>query len=139
MSNPDVAFTTSSFAHKVPNLPLGTILLDSPQFLSMLTSNFPRANNYNSRTVSQSDTAAILYSSGTTGRVKGVELTCRNVIAIIGDGHHSRYLKLQEEGEEATSGTQVVPLFMLPLFHVFGFFMLIRAAALGDTRFDGEV
>lgn len=72
LCKPVIAFTTSSVAKHLPALPLGTILIDSPEFLSMINSSktykIPKQVH-----VSQSNTAAILYSSGTTGRVKGVE------------------------------------------------------------------
>lgn len=88
--------------------------------------------------VSQSDPAAILFSSGTTGRVKGVLLTHRNLIALIA-GFNA--LKRQSDLDEPEP--HPVSLLPLPLFHVFGFFMLVRAVSMGDTlvlmeRFDFE-
>ena len=41
--------------------------------------------------VSQADLAAILYSSGTTGRVKGVMLTHRNLMATVSGRDGPRY------------------------------------------------
>ncbi|XP_059641579.1 4-coumarate--CoA ligase-like 9 [Cornus florida] len=134
LSKSTIAFATSSAAHKLPSLPLGTVLVDSAEFHSMMT--IPTKDRYNQDRVkvNQSDSAAILYSSGTTGRVKGVELTHRNLIALIAGFYHNR-----------TDRDDSVPvsLFTLPLFHVFGFFMMIRATALGETlvlmeRFDFE-
>lgn len=86
--------------------------------------------------VSQSDPAAILYSSGTTGRVKGVLLTHRNLIALLAGFYNLRRVPDTTEPEP-----HPVSLFTLPLFHVFGFFMLVRAISLGETlvlmeRFD---
>ncbi|KAF4395071.1 hypothetical protein G4B88_017941 [Cannabis sativa] len=131
---PAIAFATSSTARKLPpSLP--TILLDSPEFLSMLD----RVDSGDSfEPVPQTDTAAILYSSGTTGRVKGVALTHRNLIAIIAGYHELKYEPSEPEPEP-----HPVSLFTLPLFHVFGFFMLARAVTLGETlvlmeRFDFE-
>ena len=85
--------------------------------------------------VSQSDSAAILYSSGTTGRVKGVVLTHRNLITLIAALFHN-----WTAGEEAP---RPVSLFTLPLFHVFGFYMLVSAVSMAETlvlmeRFDFE-
>lgn len=105
--------------------------MDSPEFISMLslrsTEISPGVGNPNR--VKQSDAAAILYSSGTTGRVKGVLLTHRNFIALLAGLYHLR--------NHAESSHQPEPhpvsLFTLPLFHVFGFFMLIRAFAFGET------
>ncbi|XP_058228314.1 4-coumarate--CoA ligase-like 9 [Rhododendron vialii] len=138
LTKPVLAFTTSSLAPKLPaSLPLGTVLVDSPEFRTMMTTN-ENTRDYGKTEVDQSDTAAILYSSGTTGRVKGVELTHRNFISLIAGFY---YLRRGEEEEE--DAPHPVALNPLPLFHVFGFFMLIRAAALGETivlmeRFDFE-
>ncbi|KAK3439790.1 hypothetical protein EUGRSUZ_B00139 [Eucalyptus grandis] len=86
--------------------------------------------------VEQSDPAAILFSSGTTGKVKGVLLSHRNLIALLAGLYH-----LREEQDESEQQPHPVSLFTLPLFHVFGFFMLVRAFAFGETavlmeRFD---
>ena len=87
--------------------------------------------------VTQSESAAILFSSGTTGRVKGVLLTHGNLIALIGGFCHLKHVT--EEPEQENS----VALLTVPLFHVFGFFMLLRGIAMGETmvlmeRFDFE-
>ncbi|XP_024969280.1 4-coumarate--CoA ligase-like 9 [Cynara cardunculus var. scolymus] len=132
LSNPVIAFAISSVASKLPSsFPLGTIIIDSPQFLSMLQN--PRSS-FGFPQVKQSDTAGILYSSGTTGKIKGVELSHRNFIAITSASHQDKFAKDE-------NAPHPVSLFPLPLFHVFGFFMLIRAASLGETlvfmeRFD---
>ncbi|XP_076896233.1 4-coumarate--CoA ligase-like 9 [Bidens hawaiensis] len=132
LCNPVIAFATSSVADKLPSSPpLTTIIIDSPEFHSMLQNSNPNFTHVN---VNQSSTAGILYSSGTTGRIKGVELTHRNFIAMTAISQHTRFVN-----DETTP--HPVALFPLPLFHVFGFFMLIRAASLGDTlvlmeRFD---
>ncbi|EEF51823.1 4-coumarate--CoA ligase-like 9 [Ricinus communis] len=134
LSQPKIAFATSQTAHKIPSPPSGTILIDSPEFLSFL-------HNSNTATyvsVNQSDPAAILYSSGTTGKVKGVSLTHRNIIALISGFYHNKGQTDPNEPEP-----EPVSLFTLPLFHVFGFFMLVRAFAMGETvvlmeRFDFE-
>ncbi|CAH1423213.1 unnamed protein product [Lactuca virosa] len=136
LSKPVIAFATSSVASKLPSsFPLGTIIIDSPQFVSMIQNPH---SNFSSQLVKQSDTAGILYSSGTTGRIKGVELTHRNFIAITSAAHNNRFMKDGNAPHE-----HPVSLFPLPLFHVFGFFMLIRAASFGETlvlmeRFDFE-
>ncbi|KAH7528263.1 hypothetical protein FEM48_Zijuj05G0053900 [Ziziphus jujuba var. spinosa] len=137
LSQPVIAFASTSTAKKLPgNLP--TIIVDSPEFLSMLDRN-DRDDNVVSRVeeVSQSDPAAILYSSGTTGRVKGVLLTHRNLIALLAGFYALRLEEKKNEEEDI----QPVSLFSLPLFHVFGFFMLLRAISMGETlvlmeRFD---
>ncbi|XVE54515.1 hypothetical protein DITRI_Ditri03aG0088200 [Diplodiscus trichospermus] len=137
LTKPAIAFATSKTCSKLPSLKLGTVILDSPEFLAFLSE--PNVDNdvINRVQVSQQDTAAILYSSGTTGRVKGVVLSHLNLIALIAGYYH---LRLHQEEE----GPHPVSFFTVPLFHVFGFFMLARAFARGETsviterfEFDG--
>ncbi|KAM5571723.1 4-coumarate--CoA ligase-like 9 [Rosa sericea] len=136
LTNPALAFATSATAHKLPN-GLKTILLDSPEFFSMIEPG-SRPGPTKPVEVHQTDTAAILFSSGTTGRVKGVVLSHRNFIALIAGMH-----ALRMEPDPAEPVVHPVSMFTLPLFHVFGFFMLIRAVSGGETlvlteRFDFE-
>ncbi|KAL6494374.1 hypothetical protein OROGR_031174 [Orobanche gracilis] len=131
LCKPAVAFATSETSKKLPkSIPI--ILVDSPRFISMLELEPPSYEN--DVIVKQSDAAAVLYSSGTTGKVKGVVLTHRNLIASIAGLYYNKLSeeeKLKEENDAIPN--QPVSLFTLPLFHVFGFFMLLRAAALGET------
>ncbi|KAI9124495.1 hypothetical protein K1719_004417 [Acacia pycnantha] len=60
---------------------------------------------------SQSDTAAILYSSGTTGISKGVVLTHANIISVI---------SLFTWSVDATSSQNDVFLGFIPIFHIYG-------------------
>lgn len=145
LCKPAIAFTTSSLADKFPSGAFPLVLTDSPQFLSMLsvstgTGSFLTQNFSFNRVINQSDSAAILYSSGTTGRVKGVELTHRNLIAVISSFYHNKYI---HSAESTVEEPHPVSLFTLPLFHVFGFLMFIRAASIGESlvlmgRFDFE-
>ena len=134
LCKPKIAFATSQTAHKLPSLPLGTILIDSPEFTS-LTHPKPQTTHPQVE-VSQSDVAAILYSSGTTGRVKGVALTHRNLITLISGFRHNKAVP-----DPNQPGPPPVSLLILPLFHVFGFFKSINAFSIGETlilmeRFD---
>ncbi|XP_076901956.1 4-coumarate--CoA ligase-like 9 [Bidens hawaiensis] len=139
LSNPVIAFATSSVADKLPSsLPLTTIIMDSPEFHSMLRNSKP---NFSHVKVDQSNTAAILYSSGTTGRIKGVELTHRNFIALTSATYHNKFMKDKSNAISQPDQVHDVSLFPLPLFHAFGFSLLIRVASLGNTvvlmeRFD---
>ncbi|KAF8089522.1 hypothetical protein N665_0503s0021 [Sinapis alba] len=125
VSKPVMAFATSQTVKKLrsSSFPLGIVLMDSPEFLSWLTKpdSSPIPNPVR---VNQTDPAAILFSSGTTGRVKGVLLTHRNIIASTAVSHQ-RSLNDPVDYDR-------VGLFSLPLFHVFGFAMMIRAISLGD-------
>lgn len=61
--------------------------------------------------VAQSDTAAILYSSGTTGVSKGVVLTHANLIAIV---------KLLFWSADVSASQDDVFLAFIPMFHIYG-------------------
>ncbi len=75
------------------------------------------------------DLAAILYTSGTTGRSKGAMLSHRNLV--------SNALALDEFWgfrAEREAGRQDVLLHALPLFHVHGLFVASHAALLGGAQ-----
>ncbi|OMO71754.1 AMP-dependent synthetase/ligase [Corchorus olitorius] len=139
LAKPVISFATSQTSHKIPPLKHGTILLDSPEFLSFLTQTNVDNGFITRVKVKQSDTAAILYSSGTTGPVKGVMLTHRNLIALMAEIHCHNLADAKEKGEPQRSVTFIT----VPLFHVFGFFMLLGAVLGADTvvfleRFEFE-
>ena len=70
-----------------------------------------------------SDTAVILYTSGTTGRAKGAELTHANLLANAKVPHQLVAL-----------GAETVALVALPLFHAFGMTVMHNAVlAVGGT------
>lgn len=73
--------------------------------------------------VTQSDVAAILYSSGTTGTIKGVMLTHRNLTAIA-----AGYDTVREKRKEPA-----VVLYTVPFFHVYGFTFSLGAMVLSET------
>ncbi|KAM3761232.1 hypothetical protein ACB098_01G252500 [Castanea mollissima] len=131
LCNPVIAFATSSSAHKLSNISLRfkTIVLDSPEFDSMMTTS--PVQMIEPVEVRQSDLAAILYSSGTTGRVKGVMLTHRNLIVSVAGPYSYR-----TERE-----SPAVFLYTMPYFHVFGFFYSLKSVAMSEVvvlmeRFD---
>ncbi|KAL7115854.1 hypothetical protein ACP275_04G206900 [Erythranthe tilingii] len=86
--------------------------------------------------VKQDDTAALLYSSGTTGTSKGVILTHRNFIA------SSLMITTDQESVSETNG---VFLCVLPMFHVFGLAVIMYAqlqrgnAIVSMSKFDLEM
>ncbi|XP_058102233.1 4-coumarate--CoA ligase-like 9 [Magnolia sinica] len=124
LSRPVIAFATSSTASKLPSsFPHPIIHLDSPQFHSLMTTTRVASSAVRS-VVNQSDPAAILYSSGTTGKFKGVVTTHRNFIAMI--------TSIARRDTESEVGPSVV-LLTLPLFHVYGLFMCLGMVATGQT------
>ncbi|OVA07333.1 AMP-dependent synthetase/ligase [Macleaya cordata] len=129
LCKPTIAFATSDTAHKLPSLLRHpTILLDSPDFQSMIkkTISSGKRKLIDSVEVSQSDTAAILYSSGTTGRVKGVMYTHRNLISAIAD-----IFKPPTKTQKASS--REVWFSAVPFFHVYGFAGCLKSVAMGET------
>ncbi|KAG8089699.1 hypothetical protein GUJ93_ZPchr0011g28940 [Zizania palustris] len=129
LSNPALAFAVSSTAAKLP-LGLCTVLLDSPTFLSYLQ-ELGDVSATETVVICQSDPAAILYSSGTTGRAKAVLLTHRNIMA--------------STTMAAAAKMAAVVLLTVPMFHVYGFVFSLRAALAAQTlvlhtarRFDAR-
>lgn len=69
--------------------------------------------------VDHNDLAVLLYSSGTTGLPKGVELTHRNFITILSQYQHPDF----QCAISATDSHQDISVGIIPMFHVFGFTM----------------
>ncbi|KAJ8773658.1 hypothetical protein K2173_005904 [Erythroxylum novogranatense] len=122
VSKPVIAFVTSDNAHKITSLK--TIIIDSMEFESLMTTqrSHPRIDEREVK-VYPSDPAAILYSSGTTGMVKGVLLTHQNFISSIVSAHAPMVAR----------NTPVVSLCTVPYFHVYGFLYLVRSVSIGVT------
>uniref|UniRef100_A0A0A9BAY2 4-coumarate--CoA ligase n=1 Tax=Arundo donax TaxID=35708 RepID=A0A0A9BAY2_ARUDO len=121
LSNPSVAFAVQATAAKLPP-GLDTVLLDSPRFLSFWQGAVPYDDDgavpWTDVVIHQSDPAAILYSSGTTGRAKAVVLTHRNLIA--------------SAAAPGVAAAEVV-LLAVPIFHVYGFVFCLRAVLAAQT------
>uniref|UniRef100_A0A0A9Y1R7 Luciferin 4-monooxygenase n=2 Tax=Lygus hesperus TaxID=30085 RepID=A0A0A9Y1R7_LYGHE len=79
----------------------------------LLAAGDPSAVNDVKRT--PDDIAMLPYSSGTTGRAKGVMLTNRNITANL-----QALDKKKDHIERTENWTEVIPL-ILPLFHIYGF------------------
>ncbi|CAO2196560.1 unnamed protein product [Urochloa humidicola] len=139
LARPVVAFAVPEVAAKLPRS-LRCVVIGSDEYKGL--SSAGGATPPPPVAVKQSDTAAVLYSSGTTGRVKAVAITHRNLIALICT-HKANREKVEKEAAEAGEEPPppTVALLPLPLFHVFGFMMLLRSVAMGETavlmeRFD---
>ncbi|EPS66338.1 acyl:coa ligase, partial [Genlisea aurea] len=128
LCHPAVIFTTAEISTKIPSR-LPKILVDSSEFLSRLDSDADFLTAGEITDVDPSDAAAIFYSSGTTGKVKGVVLSHRNLIAYVASELEFRSCIDRERGSANSHG---VTLFTLPTFHAFGFLFLCTAAAGGD-------
>ncbi|KAJ9554503.1 hypothetical protein OSB04_018548 [Centaurea solstitialis] len=105
-----------------------------PDFESMMRFESKGAGSGPEVEVWQSDTAAILYSSGTTGKVKGVKLTHRNLISSVAGAF---------SGRRSTSSSSLAAVYLctVPYFHIYGFTLCLRAVAFGESivsmsRFD---
>lgn len=78
--------------------------------------------------VKQDDTAAIMYSSGTTGVSKGVILTHRNLISMI-----EHFVRFEASQYEYPSSKNVY-LAALPMFHIYGLSLFATGLlSLGST------
>ncbi|RCV28608.1 hypothetical protein SETIT_5G416900v2 [Setaria italica] len=139
LARPVVAFAAPEVAAKLPR-GLRCVVIGSDEYKRL--SSAGGASPPPPVAVKQSDTAAVLYSSGTTGRVKAVAVSHRNLIALICT-HRANREKVEKEAAEAGEEPPppTVTLLPLPLFHVFGFMMLLRSVAMGETailmeRFD---
>ncbi|EEE55830.1 hypothetical protein OsJ_04437 [Oryza sativa Japonica Group] len=140
-SRPVVAFAAPEVAAKLPEH-VRCVVIGSDEYGRLAASDGRRAAAPAAVAVKQSDTAAVLYSSGTTGRVKAVAITHRNLIALMSlhaDNREKVAREAAEAGEEPPP--PAVTLLPIPLFHVFGFMMVLRSVSMGETsvlmeRFD---
>ncbi|XP_012438315.1 4-coumarate--CoA ligase-like 9 [Gossypium raimondii] len=118
-SKPVIAFASSDSAHKIPLLKHGVVAIDSVEFESLMESPSEKTENRGIK-VNQSDVATILYSSGTTGGIKGVALTHRNLTATIAGGMRP------------VRSSPTVVLCTVPFFHVYGLVFSLRSMVSGD-------
>ncbi|CAN4128071.1 unnamed protein product [Withania somnifera] len=107
----------------------------SPDFYEMISCD---PNKVSRPKISQQDTAAILYSSGTTGASKGVILTHGNFIAMM-----ELFVRFEASQYEYLS-TENVYLAVVPMFHVYGLSLFVMGLlSLGTTvvvmrQFDAD-
>uniref|UniRef100_A0A0D9VPN8 4-coumarate--CoA ligase n=1 Tax=Leersia perrieri TaxID=77586 RepID=A0A0D9VPN8_9ORYZ len=134
--------TVSALVPKIAGLRLPIILLDTADANAKADANVTLygdlvagvdGREYRRPPIKQSDTAALLYSSGTTGESKGVILTHRNFIAAA--------RMVTSDQDERRDGPNVFLCF-LPMFHIFGLSVITFAqlqrgnAIVVMSRFD---
>jgi len=145
-SNPKLIITVAELWNKVDHLNIPAVFLNSsgatPEKLLNVTSfeSFVKlgesATEFPKIDLKQTDTAALLYSSGTTGVSKGVILTHQNFIASAA---------MISMDDELNGEINDVYLVVLPMFHVFGLAVITYAQLQrGNTivslkRFEFEV
>ncbi|KAL6336911.1 hypothetical protein AAG906_036225 [Vitis piasezkii] len=137
-SNPKFVITVHELWDKIKNFDLPSVILSSSASQRLPSSNSrvwhysdliktpeDRDLDFPPPSVVQTDTAALLYSSGTTGTSKGVILTHRNFIAagVMVTADQAYY------GESSN-----LFLCFLPMFHIFGLSVILYAQLLrGNT------
>ncbi|OLT00563.1 AMP-dependent synthetase [Pseudonocardia sp. CNS-004] len=137
-SGAKLVFTVSPFLDRVTaavaevGLPAESIIvLDGAEGYTGLRDLFATTAEPPAQTVTGSDTAVLPYSSGTTGRAKGVILTHRNLVANL--------QQISAMGD-VTSDTKI--LAVLPFFHIYGMTVMMnqglhrRATVVTMPRFD---
>lgn len=130
LCKPAIAFATSQTVNKLieTGFDKHIVSISSNEFKLMMKSRSAIGAEIE---VSQSDTAAIMYSSGTTGNIKGVKLTHRSFISSIAGAI---------AGRQARSSPAVY-FSTVPYFHIYGFILCLRTVAFGESlvsigRFD---
>ncbi|KAG8388615.1 hypothetical protein BUALT_Bualt02G0143900 [Buddleja alternifolia] len=108
-SSPKLIITTLELYDKIKHFNIPCIMLNN-SYLNESSSK-TLFSNFKLPSVAQTDAAAILYSSGTTGTSKGVVLTHGNFIAAA---------MMATSDQEAFGDSKNVFLCFLPMFHVFG-------------------
>ncbi|KAI3962836.1 hypothetical protein MKX01_026010 [Papaver californicum] len=121
-SNPVLVFTTHEFMSKFDGIILKNRVLLVEEFMNNLlvsSSNPPTTKSPGiSTNIKLDDIAALMYSSGTTGKSKAVVCSHRNLISMGGILGHVW-------NTEGGDGSNDVYMCVVPLFHMFGLSMMV--------------
>ncbi|KAF5819819.1 putative AMP-dependent synthetase/ligase, AMP-binding enzyme domain-containing protein [Helianthus annuus] len=123
-SNPKVIVTVQDLYEKVANFGLPVVFLGSGgvkkgcSYVKDLILSSGSVSELPKVEISGDHTAALLYSSGTTGVCKGVVLSHMNFIAVS---------QMLASDQRLMGGKDYVFLCLLPMFHIFGFGGLLYA------------
>ncbi|KAK4846110.1 hypothetical protein QYF36_013190 [Acer negundo] len=98
------------------NLDIDSKKVQFSDFYELISENFDLVTK---PVIRQQDTAAILYSSGTTGASKGAVLTHRNFIAVV-----ELFVRFEASQYEYLSSENVY-LAVLPMFHIYGLSLFV--------------
>ncbi|RAL40361.1 hypothetical protein DM860_006431 [Cuscuta australis] len=121
---------------EIPNLDSSEMSSPACSVFRNLISTYPKTAPV--PRIKQQDTAAVLFSSGTTGGCKGAVLTHANFIATV--ELFVRFEASQYDGDAAEN----VYLDVMPMFHVYGLSLFVLGLfSLGSTvvvmrRYDGD-
>ncbi|XP_057772620.1 probable CoA ligase CCL7 [Salvia miltiorrhiza] len=138
-SNPKLIITTHELHNKIKHVNLPCIILDDINHTNHILHNSNKSSSHSKKSelhlysdlitstttsdwplprVAQTDVAAILYSSGTTGTSKGVVLTHRNFMAAA---------MMTTSDQDSSGEGQNVFLCFTPMFHVMGLAAVVYA------------
>ncbi|KAI3907734.1 hypothetical protein MKW98_008411 [Papaver atlanticum] len=138
-SNPVLVFTTHELKSKFDGIILKNRVLLVEEFMYNLlvsSSNTPTSIPIN---IKLDDVAALMYSSGTTGKSKAVVCSHRNLVSM---GGLLRHVWNTEGGGD--DGSNDVYMCVVPLFHMFGLSMMVcgvlaaRSTAVIVTKYSVE-
>lgn len=100
---------------QVPENVIGEETQKYPDFSRLIFGKKVRSYSFPRPKINQDDTAAIMYSSGTSGASKGVMLTHRNFIAMV-----ELFVRFEASQYKEMMSHKNVYLAVLPMFHIYG-------------------
>ncbi|CAH1424210.1 unnamed protein product [Lactuca virosa] len=141
-SKPKLIITVQKLYQKVENFGLPVVFLGSKSSRNGcfsykdLISKYGSVSELPKVSIRGDDTAALLYSSGTTGVSKGVILSHKNFIATS---------QMMTSDQRSMGEKDYVHLCFLPMFHIFGFAVILYAqlqegntvVSMGKFSFEG--